>query len=150
MITCIACARPASRLLATRRAAVEHDTASGGGGGPGEGCPTQAGGSGRLADDLVFDFDGGEAAPQTPRLTGIVQQASEILTCQATMPSLQSTRRPVVTASVAIMLHNCCVVIPSSMPCNSFELCWCIRPFRGGRAHLSSESVPFHKTHWFE
>ncbi len=36
---------------------------------------SQQGVSGRMADDLVFDFDGGEAAPQTPRLAGVVPQA---------------------------------------------------------------------------
>ena len=58
------------------RAAVELNTATNGISGRGA-APQQSqpGGAGRLADDLVFDFDGGEAAPQTPRLAGVVPQA---------------------------------------------------------------------------
>ena len=59
-----------------RAAPAELDTASDGVSGRGAAPPQSlAGVSGRMADDLVFDFDGGEAAPQTPRLAGVVPQA---------------------------------------------------------------------------
>ena len=65
---------------------MELDTASGGVSGRGVAPESQPGGSGRLADDLVFDFDGGEAgaadaAPGRRRAAGATYWALTLRSC---------------------------------------------------------------------